>query len=170
VIEISWLSRPFEALNPEALYALMRLRQEVFVVEQDCAYLDADGLDAPAIHLLGMTQSGASPAAATPEPAIQATASELVAYARILPPGTPYVEPSIGRIVTAPAVRGTGLGIALMEESIARTEALYGPLPIRIMAQTYLDRFYRRFGFMAAGEEFLEDGIPHVEMLRNPDC
>lgn len=139
----------FNELTLHELYAQMVIRQEVFSVEQDCVYLDADGKDQAAHHLSGYTPEG-----------------ELAAYLRVLPPGLAYQEVSIGRVVTGGKFRGKGLGKELMEESLRRIEAHYGPVPIRISAQSYLEKFYRELGFEPTGKAYLEDGIPHIEMLR----
>jgi ElaA protein len=145
---ITWRLKPFEQLLPAELYEVLRLRQEVFILEQNCVFVDADKKDAPSLHLLGYENG------------------ELVAYSRIVPPGVIYEEPSIGRIVTPLKVRKLGYGKQLMEKSILETERRYGKVPIRIMAQSYLKKFYEGYGFMQEGEEFLEDGIPHIIMLR----
>jgi ElaA protein len=133
-------------MNLEQLYSAMALRQRVFVVEQECPYLDADGIDAHCLHVLGMQSD------------------VLVAYARILPPGLGHVHPCIGRVVTAPEIRGTGAGKDLMRFAIASVGTLYGPCTVHISAQSYLERFYRQLGFLATGHEYLEDNIPHMAM------
>lgn len=144
---LSWRVVPYPELTLDELYGLLDLRCRVFVVEQECAYRDTDGLDPTALHLLG--ERG----------------DELLAYARLLAPGVAYAEPAIGRVLTAPEARGLGLGKALMERAIAEVGARW-PGPIQIGAQRYLDRFYRGLGFEPAGEPYLEDGIPHVHMIR----
>jgi len=148
--ETKWIKKSFNELTNKELYKLMRLRQEVFVVEQDCAYLDLDDKDDKCHHLL----------AYLPE-------NNLGAYARILPPKVTFEEVCIGRIVTSPAYRGTGLGKELMHQSFAYIETLYGKVPIRISAQYYLLRFYENFGFQKVSSLYLEDGIPHVQMFRS---
>lgn len=141
---------PFKALNLVQLYRVLALRQEVFIVEQTCYYQDADGKDLDAWHLLGTDSAG-----------------DLVAYARILPQGVAYPDyPAIGRIITSAKVRGSGTGRALVAEAIACCERLCGPGPIKIGAQSYLERFYRGFGFEVVGAPYLEDGIPHLHMIR----
>lgn len=141
--------RPWAALTRDELYALMTLRQEVFVVEQRCAYLDADGCDPKASHLWAT-----------------ATGSEYpIAYCRIFPAGVKYPEASIGRVVSAGASRRTGAGRALMVEALRLMDAA-SMGPVRISAQSYLQRFYEGFGFRVVSEPYLEDDIPHVEMLR----
>lgn len=141
---------PFHQLSLAELYELMRLRQVVFVLEQNCPYVDADGKDHLAHHLMGKDAEG-----------------QLQACARLLPPGTAYPGyASIGRVVTSAAVRGQGQGQALMQEAIAQCSRLFGPAPIKISAQCYLIRFYESFGFAAQGESYLEDDIPHIAMVR----
>lgn len=152
--EIVWLWSGFEELSPHELYTILQLRQTVFVVEQTCPYLDADGYDQGAWHLRGWTSEGSG--------------DLLCAYVRILPPGVKYVEPSIGRVLTHPRMRRTGLGKQLMLEAIRRSEMIAPGLPIRIGAQRYLERFYGDLGFRVTSEPYDEDGIMHVEMLRVP--
>ncbi len=130
------------------LYEALVARQEVFVVEQKCAFLDADGSDPKAWHLLGRLDG------------------ELAAYARLFPPGVKYEEASIGRVLTTRAGRGRNFGRALMAEAIRRMDELFPEQPIRIGAQLYLRRFYESFAFEAASAVYIEDDIPHVEMLR----
>jgi ElaA protein len=148
-VELRWHERAFAELSPAELYAIVVLRERVFVVEQTCAYLDADGADPPSRHL--WAEAGRA-----------AGAPVIHAYLRLVPAGVKFAEASLGRIVTAPEARGTGLGRAL----IARGLAALGPGPVRISAQAHLERFYGEFGFRRAGERYLEDGIPHIEMLR----
>lgn len=128
------------------LYVSMALRQRVFVVEQDCPYLDADGIDLQCLHVLGTK------------------GDVLLAYARILPPGLGHAHPCIGRVVTAPEVRGTGVGKDLMRTALTTVRARFGPCTVHISAQSYLERFYRDLGFIATGHEYLEDNIPHMAM------
>ena len=139
-------------LSPEDLYAVVRLREEVFIVEQQCAYHDADGRDPQAWHLLGWSdgQKGRN----------------LVAYARIFEPGIRYTESSIGRVVTAPRVRGTGLGKTLMAEALRRLDGLAPGQPVKIAAQRRLEKFYLDLGFRTVSPPYEEDGIIHVDMLR----
>lgn len=144
---------PFNDLTPAELYEIMALRQEVFVVEQNCPYLDADGKDPQSWHLMCRNNEG-----------------KLVAYTRLLPKGLAYPDyPSIGRVVNSTAVRGTGIGRLLMHKSIALCIHLFGNESIKIGAQRYLLQFYESLGFQSTGEEYLEDGIPHVKMIRQPD-
>ena len=147
---IHWTCQPFAELTLPELYAALRLRSEIFVVEQHCPYLDLDGLDEAAFHLLGHTADGV-----------------LAAYTRLLPRGVSCPDyASIGRVVVAPAHRGGGLGRALMRESIAACERLFGPGPLKIGAQQYLAKFYQGLGFAQCGQGYEEDGIPHIPMLR----
>jgi ElaA protein len=125
----------------------MALRQTVFVVEQRCAYLDADGRDPSAHHLLGWSDG------------------RLVAASRVFPPDAEGCV-WIGRVVTSPTVRGTGLGRPLMREALRRAEETFGRTPVRLGAQAHLERFYTSVGFVVCGPGYLEDGIPHLPMLR----
>ncbi len=148
-MQINWHFKPFSKLSTDELYSMMVLRQKVFIVEQDCPYMDADGKDLKSYHLLGYDVDG-----------------DLVAHLRLVPPGVSYKEMSFGRIVTSDKVRGKGVGKLLMEEGIKQSELLYGKVANRISAQSYLIPFYQYFGFKTVGEEYLEDDIPHTEMLR----
>lgn len=150
---ISWKWAKFEELSALEVYDLLKLRQVVFAVEQNCAYLDADGKDIEAWHLLGMKSLGNG-------------SHELVAYLRVLSPGLRFPEHAIGRVVTAPSTRGQGTGRTLMMKALECIEAEFGAVPIRISAQAYLEKFYRSLGFMVVGEPYLEDKIPHIEMLK----
>jgi ElaA protein len=146
---LRWSCKPFSELTLTELYTVLQLRSEVFVVEQTCAFQDIDGQDAPALHLLGHTEAG-----------------ELAAYARLFDAGQCYDQASIGRVVVSPRYRRFGFGRALMREAIDRCEALFSAQPIKIGAQLYLKHFYESFGFRQQGEMYLEDGIPHIYMLR----
>ncbi len=146
---LHWTTKPFEALTLAELYALLHLRSEVFVVEQNCPFQDMDGHDQAAYHLLGHTATG-----------------ELAAYARLFGPGLSYAQASIGRVVSAPRYRRFGLGRQLLQESIRQCDSLFGPQPIKIGAQLYLQAFYESFGFVQQDAGYLEDGIPHIYMLR----
>jgi ElaA protein len=148
--EIFWHLVPYPELSLDALYDVLELRQRVFIVEQNCPYIDADGIDPSCWHVIGRNEHAA-----------------VVAYARILPPGLKYAGPSIGRVVTHPKVRGTGLGRQLMREAIKFTDSLFPGESIRISAQMYLIRFYGGLGFEPVGDPYDEDGIPHVEMVRS---
>lgn len=145
-----WTWSRFEDLGVDRLYDALALRCRVFVLEQG-PYLDPDGLDRQAWHLLRHDDAGV-----------------LQAYLRIVDPGLKYEEPAIGRVVTAPEVRGSGLGRMLVAEGVARCLHTWPGRGIRISAQAHLARFYGAFGFVAVGGSYLEDDIPHVEMLRSP--
>src|SRR4029077_18400099 len=147
-----WQWSRFSELTTADLYAVVRLREAVFVVEQNCPYPDSDGRDPNAWHLLGWEERSSGRA--------------LVAYARIFEPGVRYDEGSIGRVVTAPDVRGTGKGRALMAEALRRFDSLAPGQPIRIAAQRRLEDFYLGLGFRTVSDPYEEDGIIHVDMLR----
>jgi len=146
-LQINWTEKSFSELTTLELYAILRLRTEVFVVEQNCVFQDMDNKDQHSRHLMGWIDN------------------ILVAYARILPAGISYTEPSIGRVVSDPHYRGKGAGKELMKEAINRTIELCGKHSIRIGAQLYLKKFYGSFGFIPEGEIYLEDGIEHIEMI-----
>lgn len=147
---INWEVKSFEDLTSKELYSILQLRAEVFIVEQNCPYQDMDGKDSFSFHLLGTDADG-----------------KLIVYARILPADISFREVSIGRVVSSPAVRRTGAGMELMEMALKVAEDKYGKVPVRIGAQLYLKKFYERFGFKQVSEMYLEDGIEHVEMLRD---
>lgn len=148
-MEISWSAYSFEELTVHQLYAIMVLRQEVFVVEQTCWYLDADDKDQPALHLMGTASDG-----------------RLAAYTRILDRGVSYPDyASIGRVVTAPWARGKGLGRPLMQESLRVLLARFGEQPVKISAQAHLQDYYGSIGFVGTGDIYDEDGIPHRAMI-----
>lgn len=147
---MTWKIKSFEALTASELYAILHLRSEVFVVEQNCVYQDLDNADQKALHLMGTDEDG-----------------RLLAYTRIFGPGIKFAEASIGRVVTSPLARGTGAGRALMERSISELQQHFGMVPIRIGAQQYLQRFYTSLGFVQTSDTYMEDGIPHIEMLRS---
>jgi ElaA protein len=143
----TWTCKKFNELTPEELYMILRLRSEVFVVEQNCVFLDMDNKDFYCRHLMGWQ------------------GEKLLGYSRIVPAGISYAESSIGRIVSSPAARGQGIGRELLIQSIDTLYTLYGKRDIRIGAQCYLKDFYSSFGFVQKGEIYLEDGIEHIEML-----
>jgi ElaA protein len=149
---IHWQWSRFSELTPHDLYAIVRLREAVFIVEQNCPYPDADGRDPGAWHLLGWREG-------SPE-------RTLVAYTRVFEPGVRYREGSLGRVVTAPNARGEGIGKALMAEALRRIESLAPGQPIKIAAQRRLEDFYLGFGFRTISAPYEEDGIIHVDMLR----
>lgn len=146
---IQWKSKGFHELSPSELYQILALRSAVFVLEQTCLYHDMDNLDQACTHLMG----------------IDAISGTLAAYARIVPPGVSFPELSIGRIIIAPAFRGKGVGIELVQRSIDLCRQLFVPQAIRIGAQSHLQPFYGSFGFVSEGEVYDEDGIDHIEMV-----
>jgi ElaA protein len=143
-----WELRSFDALSTRELYGVMRLRQDVFIVEQKCAYADADGADEQALHLFAVD------------------GDDVIACARLFAPGVRRAEAVIGRVVTAARVRQLGVGRELMRRAIDAVEAQYGRVAIWLGAQKYLQRFYESFGFVRDGEDYLEDDIPHLPMRR----
>lgn len=143
-----WQWLPFDRLTPRQVHDVLQLRARVFVVEQQCAYLDVDGADLACWHGLGHQ------------------GEQLVATARLVPPGLKYEGPAIGRVVTAPEVRRQGVGRELMREALAQVRLLFPGQVIHLGAQRYLERFYGSFGFTPWGEPYDEDGIPHIEMRR----
>lgn len=147
---INWVLKKFNELTVDELYALLRLRTEVFVVEQNCVFQDMDNKDHDSYHLLGWKDD------------------LLAAYTRIVPLGVSYDDaPSIGRVVTSPQARGGGLGRLLMEQSINDLFRVYGVSPIKIGAQLYLKKFYESLGFVQSSDIYDEDGIDHIEMTRS---
>lgn len=146
---LHWIVRPFADLSPRELHDVLRLRTDVFVVEQHCAYAEVDGLDPEAHHVLGLTSDGT-----------------LIAYARILPPATDGL-PHIGRVVVAPTMRGQGLSRILMEHAIAQAARIHGHTRSALSAQAHLRSFYASLGYTPVSAEYLLDGIPHVDMRRD---
>jgi ElaA protein len=140
---------PFAELQVQQLYDALALRSEVFVVEQQCIFLDIDGIDPRGWHLLGHDDAG-----------------RLVAYARLLPPGVKAPEVVIGRVVTSPGARGTGAGQALMREAGDACARLWPGRPVTLHAQARLERFYQGHGYATVSEPYIEDGIPHIEMRK----
>ena len=140
--------KTFEQLSTTELYQLLELRSAVFVVEQDCVYQDVDGKDQKAIHVLGIKNE------------------KLVAYTRMFGPGDYFENSSIGRVVVAGDQRQFGYGKVIMEASLKDLERRFPETPIELSAQTYLLKFYNSLGFTEFGEEYLEDGIPHIRMKK----
>ena len=147
---IDWQLLTFDALTTRQLHDLLQLRSAVFVVEQACVFQDVDGADPQALHLLG-TRAG-----------------QLLAYARCFTAGVKYPEVSIGRVVTDPAHRGTGLGHALIRRALQGVAEQWGLQPVRIGAQARLEAFYASHGFVDAHRPYVEDGIDHLEMVWHP--
>lgn len=148
-MDIVWQWYEFEQLTPHLLYDLLKLRQDVFVIEQNCLYAELDGKDKPGYHLLGRC------------------GETVVATTRVLPPGISYPEASLGRVAIHPEWRGKGLGHILLAETLKGIYERLGDGPIRISAQLYLKKYYEAGGFEAIGETYLEDGIPHIAMMRS---
>jgi ElaA protein len=147
---VHWNCQRFSDLSVTALQHIYAARQAVFVLEQKCFYQDVDGLDEQAWHLVAWSPTQSLP----------------LAYARLFPPGVKYPEASIGRVLTTEAVRGRGWGKVLIERVLAHSDGLFAGSALRISAQAHLERFYQAFGFQPVGEPYMEDGIPHIEMLR----
>jgi len=148
---LAWTWKRFDDLSGGDLYDLLALRSQVFVVEQNCPFLDTDYCDQRAWHLLGRATS-------------EVGRASLAVYLRILDAGVKYTEPSIGRVVVAESWRGQGLGRVLMEEGIARSRVLWPDDDIVIGAQQRLDAFYALLGFASEGAVYVEDGIDHIRM------
>ena len=141
--------KSFSELTTDELYKILQLRSEVFVVEQDCVYQDLDFKDQKALHVIGIKND------------------KIIAYTRIFKPGEYFKEASIGRVVVDQKERKFGYGHDLMKASIKATQEKFQTQEITISAQVYLKKFYESHGFIKSGEEYLEDGIPHIEMIRN---
>ncbi|MFT5645852.1 MAG: ElaA protein [Aureispira sp.] len=147
-MKLTWVCKKFEALSGPEVYIIGNLRQEVFVVEQNCPYLDFDNLDQVCAHVMAFNEQ-----------------NELVAYTRLVPKGGTYeTDISIGRVLTSPKARGNGLGRLLMEKSMDYCWELWGKQNIRISAQDYLLKFYTSLNFKDTGKKYLEDNIPHTQM------
>ena len=141
--------KTFNQLSTTELYEILQLRSEVFVVEQDCVYQDIDSKDEKALHVLGFKND------------------KLVAYTRCFKPGDYFKEASIGRVVVKKSQRKFNYGNKIMQDSIKAIKQQYNTETIKISAQCYLNKFYTQLGFKNTGEEYLEDGIPHVAMIKN---
>ena len=148
-LQYKWTTKSFESLTPIELYQILRLRSEVFVVEQNCVFLDMDNKDPFALQLMGYD------------------GENLVSSARLFAPGKVYKEMSIGRVVSSPAFRKKGAGRELMQVAIQECYRLFGESPIKIGAQLYLKRFYESLGFIQSSDLYDEDGIDHIEMIRS---
>lgn len=146
-MSLTKICKPFQGLTTTELYDLLRLRSEVFVVEQNCVFLDQDDKDQQCYHVLFYD------------------GETIVACSRLVPPGISYPEMSIGRIVTGMPVRGTGMGKQLVDFSIAACRSLFGEGPIKIGAQLYAKKFYESFGFVQSSDVYDEDGIDHIKMI-----
>ena len=149
-MEYTTVVKAFNELSVTELYAILKLRNEVFVVEQNCAYQDTDNKDLVCHHLMLFNDN------------------ELMAYARLVPAGLSFPELSIGRVVTSPKTRGTGAGRILMNQAIEHCHRIFGKGSIQIGAQFYIKNFYASLGFKEVGQPYDEDGIPHIDMILNP--
>ena len=141
--------KTFSELTKEELYQILQLRSEVFVVEQECVYQDIDYKDQKAIHVLGVKNN------------------RIIAYTRVFKPGDYFNEASIGRVVVAEKERKFKYGYSIMKSSIEAISTYFNETTIKISAQTYLRKFYNSLGFSQIGDGYLEDGIPHIAMLKN---
>ncbi len=144
------ICKPFDSLTNRELYAILRLRSEIFVVEQNCIFLDLDNVDQFCQHLMIMQNQ------------------ELMAYARLVPPNLTFEYAAIGRVASSRSARGKGFGKRILQVSIENCIRLYGNHSIKIGAQLYLKNFYESFGFAVAGDVYDEDGIDHIQMIRPP--
>lgn len=149
-MNLTWYHKHFKDLTITELYQILQLRNEVFIVEQNCPFQDLDDKDFKCFHLMGFDTE----------------TQKVLAYTRIVPQGISYQAASIGRVVTSPLARGGGIGKVLMQKSIELLAELYGGVPIRIGAQYYLKKFYESLGFQQVEEIYLEDGIEHILMDR----
>lgn len=147
-IDLSWELKKFDELSPAELYTILKLRSQVFVVEQNCVFLDMDDKDYDSFHLMGWHNH------------------ELAAYSRLLPPGKSYKQISIGRIVTSPIFRKRNVGKELLKVSINKCYELFGKEEIKIGAQLYLMDFYNSLDFIQSSDIYDEDGIDHIEMIK----
>lgn len=148
-MEPTWRWYAWHELDPDTLYAFLRLRSDIFVVEQNCPYSDMDGLDPQCLHLCGCDADG-----------------KLLAYLRLLPPGLKGVHPAIGRLVVAQSARGAGTGRQAMIRGLRGCAEHYPGAAVFLSGQQHLQGFYQSLGFRPISEPYLEDGIPHVDMLR----
>ncbi|MEK5068286.1 GNAT family N-acetyltransferase [Sporosarcina sp. FSL K6-1508] len=144
---MKWTYQEFGELSGHEVYEILKLRVDVFIVEQNCAYHEVDGHDYNAIHICCTDDEG------------------LAAYARLIPGGVKYIEPSIGRVIIREDRRGTGLAHMLMERSVDFMKSHWKPEKIRLQAQHHLVGFYGKHGFEAVSEPYADDGIPHVDMI-----
>ena len=142
--------KSFQELSLEEFHDIIALRIQIFIIEQNCPYQEVDGKDKLAHHLFFKNEM-----------------DEIIAITRILPQGISYAEVAIGRVVVHEDYRGTGLGNQLMADSMNFVRDKYGEVPVRLSAQKHLENYYGNHGFKSTGKEYLEDGIPHVEMLYN---
>ena len=146
---MKYFLKSYEELTKNELYKILQLRIEIFVIEQNCPYQDADGKDKACYHLMGCDDDG-----------------NIHTYTRLVPEGVSYKGyTAIGRVITSKAVRGKGAGVALMIKSMEEIKRLWPGFSVKLSAQSHLQKFYGKFGFESVGEEYLEDGIPHIAMV-----
>lgn len=156
---IDWSGSYLDEISTFDMYRILKARQDVFVVEQNCVYQDMDSIDQYAWHLCAWQKKSR-------ESELEKAEKTLMAYLRVVFPGHKYAEPSIGRVLTTQEARGTGLGKQLLEKALLYIDQKYPHQHVRISAQSHLHQFYAAFGFVSVSEPYDEDGIPHVEMLR----
>ncbi len=152
--KIKWAIKKYNELNLDELYEILKIRVDIFIIEQECFYQDLDDKDKVSFHLMG----------------IDINTNKMIAYLRILPPSVSYKEPSIGRVVTVKSYRKMKLGKELMFNGIKFIENKYKNQGIRISGQKYLEVFYNNLGFKTVSDVYLEDGIEHVEMFKEGKC
>lgn len=150
-MHLNWQIKPYNEFTTNEFHDIIALRLKAFVVEQNCCYLDLDGKDKKCYHLICRDGQG-----------------KVVATARILHPGASYPEVSIGRVVIDQSIRGNGVGHELMKQCMSYILDEFGDVAIRISAQKHLEDYYKKHNFLSSGKEYLEDNIPHVEMLYTP--
>ena len=150
-MKLSWTIKPFAEISVQEWHDLLRLRVDVFVVEQNCPYAELDGLDPTAMHVFATDEKG-----------------DIVAYARVLPPDA-HGLPHIGRVVGRKDLRGLGIATEAMQHALEVVKRLFGSYRSALAAQTHLEVFYAKFGFLRTGEDYMWDGIPHVDMMREAE-
>ncbi|NQZ31995.1 MAG: GNAT family N-acetyltransferase [Oceanospirillaceae bacterium] len=150
-----WQCKKFNELSINELYSIIKARQDVFIMEQDCVYADLDGADHECLHLFATLESDD----------LNTPHLNIVAYLRIVPPGVKYPQASLGRILTTSQARGTGAGTSLVTKALEQIERDHPAQDIKISAQVYLQKFYKSFGFKNISEIYDEDGIDHIDML-----
>jgi ElaA protein len=161
---LTWECFPFSDFSPYSLYSVLQLRQLVFVIEQNCLYQDCDNFDQKCFHLLGWNKQQ------KPEEQNNLSLSSLVCYCRIIPAGVKYDECSIGRVIVHPDYRAQGYGRLLMKEALKIVDSSRPfSFPVRLSAQAHLQKFYSSFDFIAQGEIYLDDEIPHIDMIKREE-
>ena len=147
---MQWILKKYDDLTLDEFHDILQLRIDVFVVEQNCPYPELDNKDKKALHLFGKDKN-----------------NNIIAYTRIFKPGDYYIEAAFGRVAVHQDFRNQKLGYQLIEQTIDQIEQLFGKISIKIGAQTYLKKFYESFDFQQVGDEYIEDGIPHIYMIKN---